>query len=556
MHRFLCFAVILPFLTFPSCAARETLDFHVDEDLVLKAEVGLENFNSRSKYTFDLERPILVQSSGGALILEFLPGAGKIDLAIGTAESVVIEEVLDSGFAMRTLGTPSAERITFSVPLPAGTTFDRFTLLHPVADEDDADMLPVYAGLGAAAEGIFSGPAPLLDTRIAIETSVSNPHVSTVYDISGITQSLIGIAGIRLGYSYEPAGGDPCTVTLVAGGVAGAARFDVTLRRGNASVYLYEGMCGFVPMTLEVLVEGTGFSVTSLKIDELFRGTGAGLQPMPVDLGGLLVYARDQWRNEEFELFSWNLRPEVLLIDTASYPVQSGFFKRLAFFVEKSGSAGSLLPDEMIADKHGWNAHDYQASDLALFFNKAQSEGFQLGERELLLRQILADRGIIRRSGGEWDAGVGAVLSVSQESVLWLRALFLQHEGYHGFFFTDAGYRDVCFAVWNGLSPLEQQFWREFLYLRNYNVYDEFLVVNEFQAFLMQVKRENLDAYYWDYSVPALVTAAPETAALVEELKAAFPDTFRRSAAPLENYLLERVGAGAADLFCLRRTGG
>ena len=77
-------------------------------------------------------------------------------------------------------------------------------------------------------------------------------------------------------------------------------------------------------------------------------------------------------------------------------------------------------------------------------------------------------------------------------------------------------------------------------------------MVNEFQAYLMQVPRENLDAYYWDYTVPDLVRAVPRTASLVADLETYYPDTFHRSAEMLEVYLLEEAGIGAADLFCLQ----
>ncbi|MBN1687158.1 MAG: hypothetical protein JW852_10915 [Spirochaetales bacterium] len=552
MLKSLCIAVVSSLLLSSGCAVRETVDFHVNDDIVLRVKVDAEDLQSRGVCSFNLERPVVVQGSDQALILELPPQTGDIGLAIETAESVMIDYVLDADFAESLGVSAQPENVTFSVPLASGTKFDRFTLSYGTRGASAAEMFPVYAGFGAAAEGVFREPAPLVDARIAIDRHVSNPHESTFYDISAITDSLTGIARVAFGYSYEPVDGEPCNVTLAAKGAGGSVRFAVKLREGRATVYLYEGMCGFAPETVEVLVEGHGFSLTSLEISEVPDGTGAGVQPLPIDMGGLIIYPMDRWRNEDYELFSWNLRPEILIVDTVSYAVQSEFFKRLAFFVEKSGSAGSLLSDEKISGKHGWNAHDYQAEDLARFFNRAKAENFQLGERELLLREILVNRGIIRDGNGVWLPGAGGLLSLSQESTPRLRELFMAHEGYHGIFFTDPGYRKISFAVWSSLSPLEQRFWREFLALREYNVNDEFLVVNEFQAYLMQVSHDNLEAYYWDYSVPALVDAEPKTGALVIELEAAYPDTFHRSALALENYLLIETGVGAADLFCLR----
>jgi hypothetical protein len=201
--------------------------------------------------------------------------------------------------------------------------------------------------------------------------------------------------------------------------------------------------------------------------------------------------------------------------------------------------------------KHGWNAHDYRAEDLARFFRKAREEDFPLGEMELLLRDILVNCGIIREVNGSWQPVGGGVITLSQESDQRLRRLFMVHEGYHGIYFVDGHYRDVSAAAWSFLSEHEKRFWREFLRVRNYNIYDEYLVINEFQAYLMQVSYRDLDAYFWEYSVPALTEAVPRTAPIIEQLKARHPDTFHRSAVELEEYLIESHGFGAADLFCL-----
>ena len=81
----------------------------------------------------------------------------------------------------------------------------------------------------------------------------------------------------------------------------------------------------------------------------------------------VLLYDPEHWRQPDYELFSWTRFPGILIMDTASYAVQSRFFKRLAFYVEKRGYRGRLIPEEEFAGLHGFNAHDYRAEDLARF---------------------------------------------------------------------------------------------------------------------------------------------------------------------------------------------
>ncbi len=553
MLRLIYITTALSLIGLVGCSVRESIRFHVDEDLVLETRIKSEDSPSAESRSILLERPVVVRNPGLALVFEFPQAVGKISLAAADHGSTKLEEVLSGDFVATAGDTASTGNPVFSVPLDPGTTFDSITLSRSTGGGEAGEILPAYIGLGKAADGVFFGPTSILDTRISAAKVAGNPHAAAVYDISRITDAVSGIAKIGVSYSYTPDQANPARVDITAHDGGNSARFRVRLRDGGATVYLYEGMCGFQPATIEIATEGKGFSLVSLTIDEVSRVDGPGMVPLPIDMGGVIPYAKDQWRNGDFELFSWNLRPEILIFDTASYAIQSEFFKRLAFFVEKAGSAGSLLPDRLISTEHGWNAHDYRSEDLARFFTRAEVEDFTLGERELLLRAILVHRGIIREDGGTWIAGAGGLISLSQESTPRLRELFLAHEGYHGVFFTDAQYRDQCASVWHALSPIEKQFWREFLKLRDYNTDDEFLVINEFQAYLMQVTQENLEAYYWDYSVPALVEAVPRVSGLVDILKAQYPDTFQRSALSLETFLKREAGIGAADLFCLQK---
>jgi len=92
------------------------------------------------------------------------------------------------------------------------------------------------------------------------------------------------------------------------------------------------------------------------------------LTALPTDPGLIVKWPKRNWRGRDYELFQWSAFPHIIFTDTASYAYQDKMYKRIAFFVEKEGYKGKLWGDDVIGDKHGYNAHDYQAKDLARFF--------------------------------------------------------------------------------------------------------------------------------------------------------------------------------------------
>ena len=128
---------------------------------------------------------------------------------------------------------------------------------------------------------------------------------------------------------------------------------------GFRTLYLYPAVVPFVPQSVRIEpLQGSSIWVEALRFagsEEPAGGiagtSGAGeaattlpgpLTPLPVDPGLVLLYDPAQWRSTRYELFSWSRFPEVLIFDTADYEIQSRFFKRLAFYVEKRGFRGRL----------------------------------------------------------------------------------------------------------------------------------------------------------------------------------------------------------------------
>ena len=175
------------------------------------------------------------------------------------------------------------------------------------------------------------------------------------------------------------------------------------------------------------------------------------------DPGLILNYNQKNWRVKEYEVFEWDRYPGILFFDTLDYDIQDDFFRRLAYYVEKRGYKGKLWSDEVLAGKHGYNAHDYSAISLADFFNKATEENFPLNEKEQILKKILITNGLLIPDGNKVKASEGGLVSISRESEAdaSLRPKLLAHEAWHMLFFRDEDFRNFVAAVYYTLTLIQ-----------------------------------------------------------------------------------------------------
>ncbi|MDR2964732.1 MAG: hypothetical protein LBU88_03040 [Treponema sp.] len=213
------------------------------------------------------------------------------------------------------------------------------------------------------------------------------------------------------------------------------------------------------------------------------------LKPVITDPGLILNWQKENWRIQEYEIFSWDIFADttpILIFDYADYGVQNRMLKRLAFYVEKAGFRGQLWHDSDIAHLHGWNAHNYRDVDLARFFDTARKTGFPLLDEEWELEKLLLNEKIIRRENGNIVPGKGAILSIARESTESLRRRFLAHEGFHGLYFVDNEFRNFCRRRWEGLSEPAKIFLTAYFDHQQYDTKDEYLLINEFMGHIMQ----------------------------------------------------------------------
>jgi len=231
---------------------------------------------------------------------------------------------------------------------------------------------------------------------------------------------------------------------------------------------------------------------------------------VPVDAETLLAWPIDAWRSPEREWFTW-AGTSVLVLVTANYRIQDDYLKRMAFYVEKTGYRGRLVTDSELAPLHGWNAHDYSAPDLARFFSQASREKFPLNLAENELRDRLVAAGILRPSDNGWEPGTGALVGVSEASPPALRAVLFTHEAFHGLYYTSPEFREGVAEAWNTLSQGAQEAFRSFLALSQYDPLYEPLMVNEFQAYVLQRPAEDWVPFFRDR---VLGKSMPRTQAL------------------------------------------
>ena len=237
-----------------------------------------------------------------------------------------------------------------------------------------------------------------------------------------------------------------------------------------------------------------------------------------------------------------------------NYAVQDAFLKRLSFFAEKTGFRGNLAPDAKIAALHGFNAHDYRTETLANFFNKAARENFPLNESELLLKKILLLNGQLVSDGDFVRAGRGALVSISRESPEYLRWQFLNHECFHGVFFTHEEFREKMNNIYNSMDRKSLEFVKSYYRVSpelDYDTADLYLMHNELMAYTVQNRLSRVAPYYTGLAGRAHVKRAiPELSDYVISTNAA---GFVEIAREIDDFVNENYGLNAGRVYQITR---
>ena len=278
------------------------------------------------------------------------------------------------------------------------------------------------------------------------------------------------------------------------------------------------------------------------------------LEPIRTDPGLILNYKTSQWRTADYEIYEWDRFPQILFFDTRNYEVQDRLFRRLAFFVEKQGYKGRLLTNEELGDMHGYNAHDYSAQSMANFFNKAAEINFQLNEEELLLKRILIYNGLLEDDGFYVKANEGGLVSISRETPGWSRTNLLAHEGWHTIFFRDAEFRNFVSAVYYTFDPDSRAFLIDYFKSQpslGYDVNDEYLMHNEFMAYVMQQRLSEVANYFVHLANRGtVINYTPKLAAYVRKTEG---QGFEDAAYALNDFVYDKYGIVCGNIALVNR---
>lgn len=303
----------------------------------------------------------------------------------------------------------------------------------------------------------------------------------------------------------------------------------------------------------------TEFTDNSECVESLImRGTKVSgkevLDPIRTDPGLILNYKTSQWRTADYEIYEWDRFPQILFFDTRNYEVQDRLFRRLAFFVEKQGYKGKLLTNEQLGDMHGYNAHDYSAESMARFFNKAAELNFTLNEEELLLKRILIHNGLFEDDGIYVKANEGGLVSISRETPGWSRTNLLAHEGWHTIFFRDAEFRNYVSAVFYTFDPTSRDFLIDYFKSQpslGYDTNDEYLMHNEFMAYIMQQRLSEVAKYFVHLANRGTVIEfTPQLASYIRKTEGR---GFEDAATALNDFVFDKYGIVCGNIALVNR---
>jgi hypothetical protein len=264
-------------------------------------------------------------------------------------------------------------------------------------------------------------------------------------------------------------------------------------------------------------------------------------------LSQVLAGKARNFRQADFEVYRWVSDPQVVVLDFTSLEIQDLYVKRLVFFLEKAGSRRQLVSDTFMKGKDGWKANDFSPESLARFYNAARQAAFPLNTREEYFLRCLLAWGLLSQDGKGFLPGRGAIVSIAQDSLPATRKLLLQHEMTHGIYFTTPTFRDYVAQEWKALPAEPKSFLLRFFQFKRYDTSDAALMINEFQAYLLQQPLGALQDYVTRQMVVTFKTVYRDDTEFEARAKANAPE-LQKAAKRLAAWLKEHLGIDITDL--------
>lgn len=488
---------------------------------------------------YSLKTPFEVTGESDSLYIRYISDSEAV-LEIYLGDEILQEIILPTGKGI----------IHYQIPIDSGESVNSFRVRSTDYNKDNSNFRLLSSGIEESIQGLSilsRNDSTETVIREGLEIIDSNTYLFEALSLEAHKR----FSQVKISLGYEYIGEGKTEYELILFSDNHEKSFGFNPRRSGAEVHFYSDSLGFTPTGIRSNNTDSDLIIKKIDISSFSTMVPIDYSPVTADIGTMLSYSKSAWRRGDFEIFSWNLFPDILILDFRDYIIQSASLKRLSFFVEKDGFTGKLINNEILSKLHGWNAHDYRAEDLAAFFSKAEEENFELNSEEFVIKDILLSNKIIMKTENGYIPVSGGILSYSIESSPRLRRLFLTHEGYHGIFFSDLEFAAEVQTIWDSLEDTEKQFWYDFLDWKHYEIDNPFLVVNEFMAYLMQQSLENIESYYKDYAIPKYLIALPEKAERMNEFLLNYPDHFLENAGKVEEAAFRLNTITAGELRCI-----
>lgn len=248
--------------------------------------------------------------------------------------------------------------------------------------------------------------------------------------------------------------------------------------------------------------------------------------PIKADAQTIFLSNPDHWRQKAFEVYHLTVGNNIIVIKFSSYAEQRKFFFRLTYFSNQDDTEHHIQPASYYDGMHSYNANDYNAEELADFFNQLAKQHMNPEPGEAVLLNMALSYKIIKKTNADYKPIGGAIISFSMETEIVQRKRYLVHETMHGLFYTVPKLREAIFATIEKLTPTEKYFWYLFLKhkgeldnrpgLSGYNINNKELVVNEIFAHVMQTEPEDMDDYFFTIYIPRMFKLLPEEKQFLE----------------------------------------
>lgn len=413
-----------------------------------------------------------------------------------------------------------------------------------------ACVVPCQVGFDVSSQIPFYGFASNGGIIDFTNRKIDFSGTSLVFPVQNTTRGTMPEICVRLNPSYDMKTNSSASVRAEIN--IGGEKLYVNNVAAADSVVIPTGALKAPFTRLEII--NNAECITSILMQSTKYSDSDVVNPITTDPGLILNYKMSNWRTLDYEIFEWDRFDKIIFFDTRNYDVQDRFFRRMAFFVEKEGFKGRLLTDEELEGKHGYNAHDYSAQGMADFFNKATDLNFRLNKEELILRRILLKNGILEEDGNYVKPVSGGIVSISQESQDWLRTSLLAHEGWHTLYFRDEEFRNFVSAVFYTFDPSSQAFLIDYFKSQpnlGYDVNDDYLLKNEFMAYIMQQPLSGVGNYFVHLANRgSVMNYTPNLCAYIRETNAR---GFEDAAAALNDYVFDKYGIVCGNISLVSR---